>query len=66
MGASYDKTNGERRVECNQHPCIQSCYYLLSEEICASFLHLHNDFKLPNVVMENNYENNKNIVENAF
>jgi hypothetical protein len=66
MGASCDHKNGERRVECNQHPYIQSCYSLSDEQTCASFFQLHNDFTLLNVAMENNYENNKNIVEIAF
>lgn len=63
MGAGCDQKTGERRVECNQHPCIQSCCSLSGEQRCASFLQLHNDFTLPNAAMENSYEN---IIERAF
>jgi len=66
MGVGCDQKNGERRVECNQRPRIQSCCFLPCEQRCASFLQQHNDFTLPNVAMKNNYENNKNIVESAF
>jgi hypothetical protein len=66
MGASCDQKIGKRREECNQHPCIQSCSFLSGEKKCASFFQLHNDFTLPNDAMENNYENNKNIIESAF
>lgn len=66
MGASCDQKMEKEKLDVTSILALKSCCYLLGEQKCASFPQLHNDFTLINVAMENNYENNKNIVESAF